>query len=174
MGGWRLTASKLRVFCLCEYREGAGPLRCRSKPLCHSGARLPDDQTKPDAGGGHQNSEGPQGRHPQPGFPTPAQRPRRHFEGKSQDVPAELRAPSVSASRRQPDVAATLVTLEAQKQDQIKRAKVANFNFTDLFLGFFFFIFPSIYCLFFFFWVDVACFWRDLCRMSKILRGISK
>lgn len=90
-------ASKLRVFPLCEYREGAGPLRRGSEPLRHSGARLPDDQAKPDAGGGHQDSEGPQGRHPQPGFPPPAQRPGRHPEGESQDVPAELRAPSVAA-----------------------------------------------------------------------------
>lgn len=74
-------ASWLRVLCLCEFREGAGPLRCRSEPLRHSGARLPDDPTEPDAGGGHQNREGPQGRHPQPGFPPPAQRPGRHSEG---------------------------------------------------------------------------------------------
>lgn len=84
-------------------RYGAGPLHSGSEPLSHSGSGLPDDQTEPDPGGGHQNSEGPPWCHPQPRFPPSAQRPGRHPERESKDVTAELRGPS---THRQPEVAA--------------------------------------------------------------------
>lgn len=100
---------------MCGYREGAGPLRRGSEPFRHPGAGLPDDQAKPDTGGSHQNGEGPQGRHPQPGVPPPAQRPGRHPEGKPQDVPTELKAPSAPASHRRAEVAASLVTLRGEE-----------------------------------------------------------
>lgn len=84
---WR--ASDLSSHFVC--REGAGPLHCGSEPLGHAGAGLPDDQAKPDAGGGHQNGEGPPRRDPQPRVPPSAQRPGRHPEGEPQDVNAELK-----------------------------------------------------------------------------------
>lgn len=72
-------------------REGAGPLHGGSEPLSHTGAGLPDDPTEPDAGGGHQDGEGPSRRHPQPRLPASAQRPGRDPEGESSDVGVELK-----------------------------------------------------------------------------------
>lgn len=139
-----LLASKCRMFPLCERREGAGSLCCGREPLRHSGAGLPDDPTEPDAGGGHQNGQGPQGRHPQQGFPPPAQRPGRHPEGEPQGVPAELRISlRHSTPWRRAEVAAMLVTLEVQEPDRSKQTEVAGFDFTAWFLCFFALIFPS-------------------------------
>ncbi len=77
---------------VCVCRQGASALHCGSEPLGHAGACLPDDPTKPDAGGGHQNGEGPPRGHPQPRVPSPAQWPGRHPEGEPQDVATELKA----------------------------------------------------------------------------------
>lgn len=71
-------------------RDGAGPLRGGGEPLRHAGSGLPDDPTEPDAGGGHQDREGPPGRHPKPGLPAPAQRPGQHPEGQPEGVAPEL------------------------------------------------------------------------------------
>lgn len=110
------------------FREGLGPLHRGGEPLRHAGAGLPDDPAEPDAGGGHQDGEGPPRRHSQPRVPATAQRSGRHPEGEPEDVAAELKPSMDMEVRRGRSSSKTTIKLRPKaSDDQGKPSKRRRF-----------------------------------------------